>query len=359
MSSKKILKTILFAFLFVVFCFLPGKLVMAVDKMDPTKLALEGRELSNKEAVKLEEKLKSNPDDLSTRTMLLGYYGLKAFESKDARRERQKHIMWVIQNYPQSKIAGLPDTMLYPMLDREMYYEAKKLWLKQVETHKENTTVIGNAANFFLLFDTDTAEALLKKAKALEPRNPEWSNRLGHLYTLGMREKSSHLKREAALKSLEQREETLNLTTVDEERFYILSDLAMVAFEAGELGKASKYALELLEKAHQYKNNWNYGNAIHKGNLILGRIALTSGKLQEAKDYLLKAGRTPGSPQLNSFGPNMTLAKELLGKGEREVVIEYFQQCASFWKMRRDRLENWTAIVNKGGMPDFGANLDY
>jgi len=76
-----------------------------------------------------------------------------------------------------------------------------------------------------------------------------------------------------------------------------------------------------------------------------------------AKKYLLKAGKMPGSPQLDSYGPNMTLAKELLEKGEREVVIEYFQMCASFWDDDIDRLKNWMSIVQEGGIPDFGANL--
>jgi tetratricopeptide (TPR) repeat protein len=359
MLKWKTLGTILFSFLFVVFCSLPGKPVIAVEKMDPTKLALKGRELTNKEALKLEEKLRKNPDDLSIRTMLLGYYDLKAFKLKDARKARQRHVVWIIQNYPESKIAGLPYTNLDPLLDGEKYYEAKKLWLKQVETHKENTAIIGNAANFLLLNDMDTAETLLKKAKALEPRNPKWSERLGHFYSLGMREKSDKSRKEAASKSLEQMEEALNLTTEDNQRFYMLGDLAMIAFEAGEVDKASKYASELLQKAPQYKNNWNYGNGVHKGNLILGRIALASGRLDEAKDYLLKAGKTSGSPQLNSFGPNMTLAKELLEKGEREVVVKYFEECGKFWEMGEDRLKDWMAIVNKGGMPDFGANLDY
>jgi len=38
---------------------------------------------------------------------------------------------------------------------------------------------------------------------------------------------------------------------------------------------------------------------------------LKEGKVEDAKHYLLEAGKTPGSPQLNSFGPDMSLAEEL------------------------------------------------
>lgn len=106
-------------------------------------------------------------------------------------------------------------------------------------------------------------------------------------------------------------------------------------------------------------DDWNFGNAVHKGNLTLGRVALRAGDIEAAKKFLLEAGRAPGSPQLNSFGPNMTLAKELLEKGEHDAVLEYFQLCAAFWEMDRGRLREWSPLVEKGVIPDFGANLLY
>jgi hypothetical protein len=166
------------------------------------------------------------------------------------------------------------------------------------------------------------------------------------------------MKKETAAKALIEKEKALE-NTAESEKFYMLADLAKVALEADEIDKAKSYASELLSSANRYPNDWNYGNAIHHGNLILGRIALRLGDLTSAKKYLLSAGNTPGSPQLNSFGPNMSLAKELLEKGEMEVVIKYFQLCANFWEMGKDRLEAWTAAVRTSEMPDFGANLDY
>ena len=76
-----------------------------------------------------------------------------------------------------------------------------------------------------------------------------------------------------------------------------------------------------------------------------------------AKRHLLEAGKVSGSPQLGSFGPNMRLAADLLERGEREVVLEYFRLCASFWP--RDELKDWAALVEGGRTPDFGANLIY
>ena len=55
----------------------------------------------------------------------------------------------------------------------------------------------------------------------------------------------------------------------------------------------------------------------------------------------------------------MLLAKELLAKGERNTVLEYFDLCAVFWKLGRERLGIWKAVVTKGETPNFGANLSY
>lgn len=142
-------------------------------------------------------------------------------------------------------------------------------------------------------------------------------------------------------------------------RWLELADAAMMNAEAGSPEKAKSYAQELLRLAPKYSEDWNFGNAVHKGNLTLGRVALRAGDTEAAKKFLLEAGRTPGSPQLNSFGPNMTLGKELLEKGERDAVLEYFQLCANFWEMDRGRLREWSALVKKGLVPDFGANLLY
>jgi len=145
----------------------------------------------------------------------------------------------------------------------------------------------------------------------------------------------------------------------EEERFYALDDAAKQSFEVGKTEDARKYAKDLLTLAQKFQRDWNYGNAIQDGNLVLGRIALKEGRTEEAKKYLLEAGKSPGSPQINSFGPNMSLARDLLEKGEREEVLQYFELCRKFWKMGQEQLDQWTKDVKAGKTPDFGANLVY
>lgn len=142
-------------------------------------------------------------------------------------------------------------------------------------------------------------------------------------------------------------------------RFIVLDAAAKRAIKRGAIEKANTRARELLALAENYPEDWNYGNAVHHGHLVLGRVALALGDAERAKEELLAAGSTPGSPQLNSFGPNMCLAEELLRAGAREVVLQYFDLCGRFWKMERGRLAAWTADVNDGRIPAFGPNLLY
>ena len=62
---------------------------------------------------------------------------------------------------------------------------------------------------------------------------------------------------------------------------------------------------------------------------------------------------------IDSFGPNMSLAKDLLEAGETHAVIASFEQCRTFWKMDGTQLDRWTADVRDGKVPNFGANLRY
>jgi tetratricopeptide (TPR) repeat protein len=331
---------------------------MAAKRSDDDSLAMQGAELSADAIRQLEESLKQTPDALSIRIKLLGYYTFKQFESATDRAARQQQVLWVIQHHPEATVAGLPYSELDPILDGHFYQDGVTVWKEHVANHPADPAILRNAASYFLLHDSPIAEELLKKGAALEPNNPDWPKTLGHLYDLQSQNVPELDKKRQAAAALNQYERAFDLTTNDTRKSYLLDDLATTAFDAGDLRKASAFAQQALISATSGKKDWNIGNAIHHGNLILGRIALQAGDIEQAKHYLLKAGQTPGSPQLDSFGPNMALAKDLLEKGQKDAVLEYFVLCAKFWDSR-SQLNTWAATVKQGGIPDFGANLVY
>jgi RNA polymerase sigma factor (sigma-70 family) len=151
----------------------------------------------------------------------------------------------------------------------------------------------------------------------------------------------------------------LQAAKTPEKRFYALGDAAKRSFDVGKYDDARKFAEELMALMPNYTNDWNYGNAIQDANLVLGRLAVRAGKISEAKAFLAASGKSKGSPQMNSFGPNMSLALDLLKAGERDAVLEHFMRCREFWKFHPEKLDGWMQEVMAGKTPDFGANLLY
>ncbi len=328
-------------------------IVMADDAI---RYQVAGMRMSAEEAEALEARLAEDPDDLAAHAQLASYY--MAQRSDAGREGRASHALWIIRHHPATEVAGIPACQLNDVLDGEAFDQARDLWLEQVEAHGDEPQVLGNAAGFLLHADREMAEELLTRAKELDQANPEWPRKLGQLHKLKLTRQSGDAAQDTAASALRELEDSLAKSDAAN-RWPLLADIAKAAFAAGELDKAESYPHELLAGAAGQESNWNYGNAIHHGNLLLGRIALAAGDPVLAADHLLAAGKTPGSPQLDSFGPNMSLAKKMLEAGERDVVLEYFELCAAFWTMDRGRLEAWSATVAGGGIPEFGANMLY
>jgi hypothetical protein len=136
------------------------------------------------------------------------------------------------------------------------------------------------------------------------------------------------------------------------ERFYDLDDQMEAAYKANDFAKATTLANEYLGLAAAFPKDWNYGNAIHDGNRMLGLIALKAGNTDAAISYLLKSGKTPGSPQLDSFGPDLELANALLKVGKVDAVKTYLKDIKSFWEMDDGRINAWLTAINKGERPE-------
>ncbi len=73
-------------------------------------------------------------------------------------------------------------------------------------------------------------------------------------------------------------------------RFYEMDDSINSAYQKGNYDRAASLVKENLELAAIYRCNWNYGNAIHNSNRILGFIALKNNDVAGAANYLVEAG---------------------------------------------------------------------
>lgn len=145
--------------------------------------------------------------------------------------------------------------------------------------------------------------------------------------------------------------------------FLKLPIAARRALEAGQNEKAKSYAEEALTYIanHPKLRPASTGQVAFDCNLVLGRLSLLHDDIPQAESYLLLSGTTFGSPALDTFGPNMSLARELLKRSRSEAVLKYFEQCKAFWHTEdeKGRLDHWSAEVQAGRIPVFGMNLFY
>ncbi len=311
---------------------------------------LASGELTNLEADKLEIALRSQPSDLGSRITLISYYNQKgtAFDSK-----RVQHILWIVANHPDLCKYVTPG--LAVSSDSDFYDQAKSAWLEQIKNHPSKVSVLKNAAMVFRGED-DFVRKLLEDASAIAPNDLDVQNDL-----------ANHYRRKALLCDGEEAkanstiawkkfEDILSQCTDETERFYQLDEVATTAFGAGELQRADEIAQELLRVAPNFENDWNYGNAVFWANIVLGKIAFSKGDIEGACAYLIAASETPGSPQLDSFGPEFVLCSQLLTVGKGDFVERYLQNCSKFWEMDDGKLSQWIRDIHRGITPSFSKN---
>jgi tetratricopeptide (TPR) repeat protein len=305
-------------------------------------------------APELENKLAQDPQDIRARSLLLSFYFKKAISDRAYYAKHDESVLWLTQFHPDAANLCNPSGQI--MLGQQYSSAMLELWQKHLQQKPDNLLILWNAGNSVLLPSIDWAIECLKKGRNLDPINAEyWDSRLGNAYRLKMiRYPKDTALAKASLDSFE------NAQAESTPRAYgnLLPNLGKAALAAGEFNKAADYASQMLA-TEAGKDNWNKGNLIYYGHFILGMLAVQKGDLDKVEKCLLAAGDTPGSPQLNSFGPNMSLAKELLDRGRNKTVLDFLKKCSKFWRSHDDRCNQWIQQIEQGQTPDFGGNLFY
>ena len=327
------------------------------DSFDPFRhpLAWEvGIQLTPEQVGSLEQQLAEDPNDLETRVKLIRYY-FQQFGDRSAGQMHGEHVLWFVRNEPEAAVLGWSEGSIDHCTNFALFWEGADAWSRHLESDPDSLPKLWNASQFYSEADPKRSIALLERGQSVDNSNLFWAQQLGLQHRLIIHDLEGEPDPEMAGQALAHYERAYALSD-EESRDAISIELATTALTAGQIGKAREHAESMLAVDRQ---GWNEGNRIHYGNLTLGRIALLAGDVEEAKSRLIAAGETPGSPQLNSFGPDMTLAKELLERGESEVVLRYLSLCSEFWELGQEELQAWIARVEEGGTPDFGTSLRF
>ena len=328
---------------------------------DVRSLLKAGASLTTDEVAALEAQLQADPLDMSARTRLLGYYGdIPRYREPSSKARLRSLVLWLIHNEPKSEVLATIPSPLHEFnrsLVPEQFVEGKEAFLAHLEKEPNDLTLLRHAVDFVTGRDDQLAVELLERAKSVDSSNPSWAIGLAFVHFNDYKRNRrvlGELNVEAARKAL-----------IEFDRAFEVADepggggflqlAAEVAVVANETDKAREYADLMLDT--DPRDSRHYGDHVHHGNITLGKIALAQGDVDGAASYLLLAASTPGSQRLRGMGPDTTLAKELLEKGERESVLQYFDECARFWERGRDQLKQWAIVVRGGGIPnsrDFG-----
>lgn len=312
------------------------------SESDPDELTFEGHRLTSENAELLEKFLLLDPENIAVRTVLLGYYFAKTFDSDEMADAQARHILWLIANRPTAAVLGDPEGTIDSILNEKHYIEARSAWLQQVERRPKDTAVIANAAAFCTIADTDLSLKLLRQGAALEPTKDEWHQRLGQLHGL---------RNEHAL-SLAEYEIAQKLDPSVQGRYARLQYLAEAAINAGEIEKSQAYARELIERSSPKRDQFpTYGDAHHTAHVVLARVALRAKDVAGAAKHLVIAGKAAAAERFSFSRPALEFSAELLEAGAGEAVADYLTQAKIFAPRDAERFEGWIDQIRRGEKP--------
>jgi hypothetical protein len=231
----------------------------------------------------------------------------------------------------------------------EGHEATRRAWIAAGARPDADVCILKNAATFLGFNNPDEAEPLLRRAAVMEPENGEWRQPIARTLTRRAEwAEDPDERRRHARAAVEELDTALTLAGADWIELGIRIGLAKAAVLADDWARVREVAERVLVDNETCRRTFQYGNAIHWANISLGHAALVHGDLATASDYLVRAGKTPGSPQLNSFGPDRWLAHVLLGRGERAAVLTYLADCAKFWRGHEALIEEWRSAIERG-----------
>ena len=123
---------------------------------------------------------------------------------------------------------------------------------------------------------------------------------------------------------------------------------AEICFLAGSYQDSRLFTQQIKDNIDSF-NYTTKGGMLHEYHTLMGRHMVREGNLEEAKQHLMLSIDLSPSAVMQSFGPNMSLALDLLLQGEKVTVLAYLNGCARFWE--KEPIEIWKTKINDNKVP--------
>ena len=316
----------------------------------------------------LEESILTAPNSFDLHDRLLWMY--LEDESLYADPRRINHILRCVRRFPRETVCRTPFVHINPRMSPDGFTAVEGEWLRQLSENPGDVKIALGVANFYCTKDLVKSIEILRTIIEKDPTQAEVWLELGR-YTTDPKERLRYLleaERKGAIQpnlivwiaksaadacehDIATKYATSLLNTVDclwaeygnkldwPEKGKSLFFRAIE--ETGNRSAASKLANAISE--HAYYKHW--------GHTVLGLVALSREKLNEAIGHLKKSGSVSGDHRLSSYGPSMSLAEKLCAKKQWKDVAAYLRSCEQFWQ--DERLPIWISMVDSQRMPDF------
>lgn len=310
---------------------------LALEQKSVEDFAMPGKWMTPADGGALEREVAKRPDCLSLRARLITFYG-----QHEWRPEHADNLLWFIEHYPDHPLLGTYGR--FDDREKASSLKAEQLWDKQVETHPQNLLILHNAGWFFSVVNPTRALTLFAKGSELDPQNSRWLSLAAQVHMTQAEHGTPEVAVAEAKAAVADYRAAIQRTPRNG-RGWMFANAAEAALVAQDLPSARDLATQALEPQN------GGGRAIHSGHISLGKAALRAGDLPKARQHLVQACTT--SLGWTAYGPDMSLAREMLDHGERQGVVAYLRACASVWKRRQDTLNQWADLIDKGETPDF------
>ena len=251
---------------------------------------------------------------------------------------------------PRNRALWVPTSRALMTLWGAAYERAKQLWMSQIEAYPDNTAILGNAARLLTLCDKTKCGELLRRAKALEPDNPRWTERLADLYALEMIGQDSAAKRDWAAMTLAEYQSGQGLYRDERARLGQLPPEWLTPRSRQATTQRPYLCVGIALPGRRGRPG--HGHLLRQpGSRATRPRRRRCGGRQGTPDSLRGNHRVPDPMQ---FRTEHGACRGLLARGERDVVLDYLGRCSSFWQHGADQLSRWAGAIERGETPDFG-----
>lgn len=311
-----------------------------------------GREMSAADAKRNEMTLKSDPNNLACRLMLLGFYGQRSGDQE----KYFNHMLWMIEERPGDYVSfylGHEYNSRALIWTKARVRKASDCWEAQVKKHFNDARVLCNAGSFFRWHDQPKSEKLYRRAKKMDTALALPARRLAYQYRFLASKASKEEQAKLVRLALREADDALKRRDSRGEKIGIMTEFAPTAIKFGHLEQARRYAKRL-----QY-----YGTGFYLWSqyayLYLAWIDLRERRYRGLR-FKLKRLRElfrAEPSHVASCNAALSLVNDALGLGEEPIAQEILQVLVFGSRSQDDKekkveLEEWLRAIKTKRKPE-------